>query len=144
MRSTLRQCVRDWSEEGAAERSACYGPILSELERLYPDRAARAAVKVLVPGSGLGRLVWEMAYRGFQAVGNEFSYQMLLGAFLILNCCKEKNIFTSQSHTRSPPMLALRIACALLIAPLSLSLSLCIDPACFSFFLFSLPLRARQ
>ncbi len=96
VRSTLRQCVRDWSEEGAAERAACYGPLLSELERLYPDRAARAEVKVLVPGSGLGRLVWETAYRGFQAVGNEFSYQMLLGAFLILNCCKEKNIFTSQ------------------------------------------------
>lgn len=71
VRSTLRQCVRDWSAEGAAERDACYGPILRELERLYPDRASRKNVRVLVPGSGLGRLVWETAARGFFAQGNE-------------------------------------------------------------------------
>ena len=71
VRSTLRQCVRDWSAEGAAERDACYGPILRELERLYPDRAARKDVRVLVPGSGLGRLVWEVAARGFFSQGNE-------------------------------------------------------------------------
>jgi carnosine N-methyltransferase len=93
VRSTLRQCVRDWSAEGAAERRACYGPILDELERLYPDQSARSAIRVLVPGSGLGRLVWEVAARGFHSSGNEFSYFMLLCSFLILNCCKEKNIF---------------------------------------------------
>jgi hypothetical protein len=94
VRSTLRQCVRDWSAEGASERRACYGPILDELQRLYPNRSDREQIKVLVPGSGLGRLVWEIAYLGFHAQGNEFSFFMLLCAFLILNCCKEKNIFT--------------------------------------------------
>jgi hypothetical protein len=94
VRSTLRQCVRDWSVEGAAERAACYGPILDELQRLFPDVAARPNVRVLVPGSGLGRLVWEVANLSFRSSGNEFSYQMLLCSFLILNCCKEKDIFT--------------------------------------------------
>jgi hypothetical protein len=30
------QFVRDWSEEGQSERNQCYGPILAELERIYP------------------------------------------------------------------------------------------------------------
>jgi len=94
VRSTIRQCVRDWSQEGEAERAACYGPILAELEQLYPSMDDRKGVRVLVPGSGLGRLVWEVAHRGFEAQGNEFSYFMLLCSFLILNCCKERNIFT--------------------------------------------------
>jgi hypothetical protein len=28
--------VRDWSEEGKAERDRCYAPILEELERRIP------------------------------------------------------------------------------------------------------------
>jgi hypothetical protein len=94
VRSTIRQCVRDWSVEGAAERAACYGPILRELARIYPTMESRVGVKVLIPGSGLGRLVWECAAMGFHATGNEFSYYMLLCSFLILNCCKSPNIFT--------------------------------------------------
>ena len=85
VRSTLRQCVRDWSKEGEKERSTCYTPILRELERLWPVVGARAGVRVLVPGSGLGRLVWEVAVMGFFAQGNEFSYFMLLASYLILN-----------------------------------------------------------
>ena len=85
VRSTLRQCVRDWSKDGEKERAACYTPVLRELERLHPSREARAAVRVLVPGSGLGRLVWEVAGLGFFAQGNEFSYFMLLVSYLILN-----------------------------------------------------------
>lgn len=34
--STLHQLVRDWSEEGKAERDRCYAPILEELERRIP------------------------------------------------------------------------------------------------------------
>jgi carnosine N-methyltransferase len=35
VRSTLRQFVRDWSEDGAKEREACYGPIKSEIMRQF-------------------------------------------------------------------------------------------------------------
>jgi carnosine N-methyltransferase len=85
VRSTLRQCVRDWSSNGAEERAQCYTPILRELERLYPNAAERSTRRVLIPGSGLGRLTWEIAQRGFFSQGNEFSYYMLLCSYYILN-----------------------------------------------------------
>ena len=85
VRSTLRQCTRDWSADGQRERSTCYTPILRELERLWPDRADRRGRQVLVPGCGLGRLVWEVSRLGYDAVGNEFSYYMLLCSYVILN-----------------------------------------------------------
>lgn len=34
-RSTLRQFVRDWSDEGGEERRLCYKPVLDALETLY-------------------------------------------------------------------------------------------------------------
>jgi len=40
---------------------------------------------VLTPGSGLGRLTFEAAIRGYFAEGNEFSYHMLLGTAWVLN-----------------------------------------------------------
>lgn len=79
---TIRQFVREWSAAGAPERDAAFQPILDELTRRFPEPAGR---KVLVPGSGLGRLVWECAKRGFAAQGNEVSYHMLLASNLILN-----------------------------------------------------------
>ena len=41
----------------------------------------------MVPGAGLGRLVLECARRGFEAEGNEHSYDMLLTSSFILNHC---------------------------------------------------------
>ena len=42
-------------------------------------------MKVLVPGAGLGRLVFELCWRGFLAEGNEISYHQLLASSYILN-----------------------------------------------------------
>ena len=66
VRSTLRQFVRDWSLEGDQERSCSYGPILKELDTRFAklSNQDRAAIKVLVPGAGLGRLAYEIASRG--------------------------------------------------------------------------------
>jgi hypothetical protein len=86
VRSTLHQLVRDWSAEGAAEREICYGSVLRELTRVLPITAASAnRLRVLVPGCGLGRLVFDLARAGYAAQGNEFSYQMLFTSQLILN-----------------------------------------------------------
>ena len=90
--STLHQFVRDWSTEGESERAQCYGPLLSELQARFPlapaDRwgprgafarctvltmcvfgwggvhLCRKGVKVLVPGAGLGRLVFDVVRLG--------------------------------------------------------------------------------
>ena len=62
----LKNLVRDWSAEGAPERSQSYGRILAQLRRhlgLRLENADPAAPRprVLVPGAGLARLCVEVA-----------------------------------------------------------------------------------
>jgi carnosine N-methyltransferase len=66
LRSTLKQFVRDWSEEGKDEREACYGPIKQALLEHFSDipQQERGNFRVLVPGAGLGRLSWDVANLG--------------------------------------------------------------------------------
>lgn len=42
-------------------------------------------IKILVPGAGLGRLTYELACRGYECEGNEFSYFMLIASYFVLN-----------------------------------------------------------
>ncbi len=88
---TLKQVARDWSAEGAAERKACYDPILIELEDRFGK--GKPEMKVLCPGSGCGRLPWEIARRGFTCQGNEYSMFMLLASNAIINSTDEREIF---------------------------------------------------
>ncbi|GAA5850583.1 hypothetical protein JCM8547_001920 [Rhodosporidiobolus lusitaniae] len=87
LRSTLRQCVRDWSEAGKHERDTTYKPILAALEKAFPNLSPteRAQTKVLVPGAGLGRLAWEVVRAGFSCQANEFSLHMLITSSYLLN-----------------------------------------------------------
>ncbi|KAF6745474.1 N2227-domain-containing protein [Ephemerocybe angulata] len=88
LRSTLKQFVRDWSAEGAAEREQCYKPLVDALLAHFPDAKTpeeRSKLRVLVPGAGLGRLAWDVANIGFACQGNEFSHYMLLSSYFILN-----------------------------------------------------------
>jgi hypothetical protein len=64
VRSTLRSFVRDWSDLGLPERTACYTPCLEALERAFPVGGGRGGKRVLIPGCGLGRLAMEVAARG--------------------------------------------------------------------------------
>ena len=112
LQSTLKQFVRDWSEAGKEEREMCYTPILNELETLYPKNdkcdstddsgidhtrgpsTSRNNIKVLVPGAGLGRLAYDIAKRGFECQGNEFSLYMLFASNYVLNrYCKPSIVF---------------------------------------------------
>ena len=69
-------------------------------ERMNPEDIARP--RVLVPGAGLGRLVYEFAKAGFETEGNEFSYYMLFGSSFLLNCCSEKRPFEIVPYWHSP------------------------------------------
>jgi ribosomal protein S20 len=62
IRDVLKQFVREWSVEGTEERSRTFAPILDVLMKATPQR--REDTTVLVPGSGLGRLAWEIANMG--------------------------------------------------------------------------------
>lgn len=84
--STIRQFFRDWSFEGSWEREVCYEPVLLALGSEFGrQNQEREPIKVLVPGAGLGRLVFETCRHGFDAEGNEISYHQLLASNWILN-----------------------------------------------------------
>lgn len=94
-RSTIRQFYRDWTAEGAAEGAACYGPVMRAVddENRRP-RPGAPPLRVLVPGAGLGRLVFELCRRGCVAEGNEISYHQLLASSYILNECPRAGAHT--------------------------------------------------
>ncbi|VTZ67210.1 N2227-like protein, putative [Plasmodium chabaudi chabaudi] len=97
VRSTLRQFVRDWSIEGIEERNNAYDPILKSLEKYLPI-TDNYIPKILCPGSGLGRLPYEVAKRGYKSQGNEFSYFMLLSSNFILNYYNQKDSLHIQPY----------------------------------------------
>uniref|UniRef100_H3CG24 Carnosine N-methyltransferase n=1 Tax=Tetraodon nigroviridis TaxID=99883 RepID=H3CG24_TETNG len=95
LKSTMKQFVRDWSEDGRAERDSCYRPIIQEIQRLFPRHQHDASkVSVLVPGAGLGRLAWEIARLGYTCQGNEWSFFMLFSSNFVLNRCDQVNSLT--------------------------------------------------
>ncbi|KAL1953027.1 hypothetical protein VTO42DRAFT_3755 [Malbranchea cinnamomea] len=88
--STIRQFYRDWSAEGYHEREACYKPVLDDLREHFGERPP-PATKVLVPGAGLGRLVFDLCMAGYFAEGNEISYHQLLASSWVLNHTQGKD-----------------------------------------------------
>ena len=92
-KSTIRQFYRDWSAEGRTERQACYGPVLQDLSESFAHIRDKGLVKVLVPGAGLGRLVFEICAAGYQVEGNEISYHQLLASSWILNHTQRREQF---------------------------------------------------
>lgn len=103
---TLKQIFRDWSVQGQAERDQCYKPIIDEIADFFQDKhGAVENVKILVPGAGLGRLIYEIAYRGYYCEGNEFSLFMLIASNFVLNRGNqiEAVTFPDVSPTKFPP-----------------------------------------
>lgn len=47
-----------------------------------------------MPGAGLGRLTYELAYRGYYCEGNEYSLYMLIASNFVLNKCAIANQYT--------------------------------------------------
>lgn len=87
--STLRHLYREWSKGGEPERAACFEPLLDYLLDHFKDIPAhkRHTIKILNPGCGLGRFVFELASLGFEAEGCELSYHMLIGSMHMMNFC---------------------------------------------------------
>jgi hypothetical protein len=85
--STVKQLYRDWSAEGAVERRACYDPVLAALDLEYQHipRSHRGKIKILVPGAGLGRFVFEVNRAGYAVEGNEISYHQIIASNYMLN-----------------------------------------------------------
>ena len=87
VRSTLKQFVREWSKDGEEERNASFKLLVDAMKRHLPvpEDGKGPNPSVICPGSGLGRLPYELSKAGYDAQGNEFSYHMILGSHFILN-----------------------------------------------------------
>lgn len=95
VQTTLKQIARDWSTDGEAERQQCYQPIIDEVLIYFdPKTCIAQEVKILVPGAGLGRLLYELALKGYNCEGNEVSLFMLIASNFVLNLVEEQNQFT--------------------------------------------------
>lgn len=84
----------------------CYTPIKEEFKKYFPsplNPENGSLIKVLFPGAGLGRLVFDFAVDGYAAQGNEFSYFMLVSSNFILNMIENAEEFEIQPfiHTFS-------------------------------------------
>lgn len=69
------------------------------IRALKKERQTQPASKlrILIPGAGLGRLVFELSREGFDSEGNEISFHQLLASSYILNFCPSLN-----NHTLFP------------------------------------------
>ena len=115
--TTIRQFYRDWSSEGATERQNCYDPVLADLCHAFAPVEDKAKIKVLVPGAGLGRLVFEICQLGFAVEGVEISWHMLIASSWVLNHTGPGKHFTLYPHafnfqdniSREHQLLAVRV-----------------------------------
>ncbi len=101
LRTTLNLLIRDWSLEGKKERDLSYNPIIEGLKIYFPDTKQRYNIKILVPGTGLSRLLYEIAKLGFDSYGLEVSYFMLITSNFLLNENISKNQFLIQPYIHS-------------------------------------------
>jgi N2227-like protein len=64
--------VRDWSAQGAKERQISFPPVLDALEQHFGGKGSGKGQKVLVPGSGMGRLASDIADLGTSTKASSF------------------------------------------------------------------------
>ena len=93
-RTTIRQLYRDWSAEGAQERQASYMLVLADLTEAFHDESRKESIRVLVPGAGLCRLVFEICRLGYTVEGNELSHHQLLASSWVLNDSRQAEQFS--------------------------------------------------
>ncbi|CDM28193.1 hypothetical protein DTO006G1_2719 [Penicillium roqueforti] len=74
---------RDWSTQGVKERQAVFPPVLDGLEQHFGGNGR--GNKVLVPGSGMGRLASDIADIGYDVTANELDYGSILAYRLLTN-----------------------------------------------------------
>lgn len=96
--STIRQFYRDWSREGyIAEVEPLVDLVVSDLVDHLPlpqPGEDNKAPQLLLPGAGLGRVLFELSLRGWHVTGNEISYHQLIASNFILNATQYSEQYT--------------------------------------------------
>lgn len=87
--STIRQFYRDWSAEGfRVETRPLLDLTLQDLAMHLEKPSLSDQPAILLPGAGLGRLLFELSLAGYRVEGNEISWHQLLASNFILNTAK--------------------------------------------------------
>eukprot|EP00286_Rhodomonas_abbreviata_P012587 CAMPEP_0181320518 /NCGR_PEP_ID=MMETSP1101-20121128/18167_1 /TAXON_ID=46948 /ORGANISM="Rhodomonas abbreviata, Strain Caron Lab Isolate" /LENGTH=251 /DNA_ID=CAMNT_0023428229 /DNA_START=525 /DNA_END=1276 /DNA_ORIENTATION=- len=119
MGSILLHLLRDWSAECEHVVNDVYLPIVKQLQERVPVREGmegvtsnhqnnglcedekRGAPRVLVPGSGLSRLAFELMRAGYQVECNEFSPFFATVTDYLFNHCREQHTIFPLAHVFS-------------------------------------------
>lgn len=87
----ITHIVRDWTSSGSRIRHSLYDWCIDML-RKHPQNSGLPVLPVLVPGSGLGRLAYEISRAGFSVEANDVSISMAAVAYQFLNGHVQKGI----------------------------------------------------
>ena len=93
--SIIRQLHREWSSEGKSEREESFTLIIkaiNDYHKYYSKDIVKYDFKILIPGAGLGRLMYELTSIGYSTEGNEMSLFMIFTSNFILNKIKGQNV----------------------------------------------------
>lgn len=117
--SVLKSLARDWSSEGAAERSAAYHPIIEGIRAHLPVEIGSDASspRIAVPGSGVGRLAWDLVSERYAVQGSDFSLHMLMASDFILNGTKEHSFGISPWLSETKNVLSLEKRARTVLVP---------------------------
>ncbi|KIK61063.1 hypothetical protein GYMLUDRAFT_43174 [Collybiopsis luxurians FD-317 M1] len=96
IREALKHFVRDWSNAGVSERSVIFEPILAALS--VQSVSSRSEKRVLVPGSGLGRLAYEISQLGFDVTACELSGYMNGAFHFLLDPGTTRTVYQHEVH----------------------------------------------
>uniref|UniRef100_A0A6U6D067 carnosine N-methyltransferase n=2 Tax=Guillardia theta TaxID=55529 RepID=A0A6U6D067_GUITH len=99
MGSVLLHIFRDWSEECTHVVRDVYAPIVEQVKLRLPCQSR--APSILIPGSGLSRLAFELKGAGYAVECNEFSKIFATFANYLFNDCETSSNICPLSHVFS-------------------------------------------
>jgi carnosine N-methyltransferase len=86
--------LRDWTIEREKEREESYGCIIKEVIKHFPPSSENSKnCKILIPGSGLNRLGYELCKLGYDIEGNDYLYLNGIFTDFIFNHTKKNQFF---------------------------------------------------
>lgn len=91
--NVLTYIVRDWTTERQEERKETYNLIIDEVLKFFSSSSSKKDKKILIPGSALNRLGYELCKYGFDVDANEYLFLNGIFSDLIFNRAKKGEFY---------------------------------------------------